>query len=102
MDFTALNTMPKANLKVTSRLVKSNGKAEVQAMITNPASAKGAAFAVHVQAYRTSDGERILPALMNDNYFTLMPGEKKHVNITFDEELLDGGSYKLEVTPYNN
>ena len=57
---------------------------------------------MHVQAYRTSDGERILPAIMNDNYFTLMAGERKNVTITFDEKLLDGGSYKLVVTPYNN
>ena len=54
------------------------------------------------RAYRTSDGERILPAIMNDNYFTLMAGERKNVTITFDEKLLDGGSYKLVVTPYNN
>lgn len=60
------------------------------------------AFAVYVQAVRTSDGERILPAIMNDNYFTLMPGETKDICITFDEALLQGGSYKLLVTPYNN
>lgn len=40
------------------------------------------AFAVYVQAVRTSDGERILPAIMNDNYFTLMPGETKDICIT--------------------
>ena len=31
-----------------------------------------------------------------------MAGERKNVTITFDEKLLDGGSYKLVVTPYNN
>lgn len=55
-----------------------------------------------MQAVRTSDGERILPALMNDNYFTLMPGETKNLSITFDENLLQGDKYKLVVTPYNN
>ena len=48
-----------------------------------PKSAKGVAFAVHVQAVCTSDGERILPALMNDNYFTLMPGETKNLMNTY-------------------
>ena len=38
---------------------------------------------------------------MNDNYFTLMAGEKKNITISFDEKLLQGGSYKLAVTPYN-
>lgn len=102
LDFTALNQLPKAELKVTSKLVKKNGVAEIQATITQPKSAKSAAFAVHVQAVRSSDGERLLPAIMNENYFTLMPGESKQVTISFDEALLNGGSYKLLVTPYNS
>lgn len=102
LDFTALNNLPKADLKVTSKLVRNAGKAEIQATITQPKSAKTVAFAVHVQAVRTSDNERILPAIMNDNYFTLMPGENKNITITFDEALLQGGNYKLLVTPYNN
>lgn len=101
LDFTALNNLPKADLKTSSKLVKADGKAEIQAVITNPKSAKSAAFAIHVQAVRSSDGERLLPAIMNDNYFTLMPGESKNVTINFDEALLNGGSYKLVVTPYN-
>ena len=39
---------------------------------------------------------------MNDNYFTLVPGETKHIDISFDEALLQGDSYKLIVEPYNN
>lgn len=101
-DFTALNSLPKAELKVSSKLDQKGDEAEIRANITLPKSAKGAAFAVHVQAVRTSDGERILPAIMSDNYFTLMPGETKPVTITFDKSLLQGGSYKLLVTPYNN
>ena len=53
----------------------------------------------HLDVYKRQ--ERILPAIMNDNYFTLMPGETKDICITFDEALLQGGSYKLLVTPYN-
>ena len=102
LDFTALNTMEKADLKVSSKMVKKNGKAEIQATITHQKAAKSAAFAVHVQAVRTIDNERILPAIMNENYFTLMPGESKNILITFDEILLNGGSYKLIVKPYNN
>lgn len=103
-DFTALNTLPEARLKVSSKLVDGDeeGKACINATVTNPRSAQGVAFAVHVQAVRTTDGERILPAMMNDNYFTLMPGESKDLAITFDKSLLQGGSYRLQVTPYNN
>ena len=51
------NTLPKAELKTSSKLIRKNGEAEIQAVITLPKSAKGVAFAVHVQAVRTSDGE---------------------------------------------
>lgn len=102
-DFTALNTLKPVDLKVKSKMErKDGGKAVISADVTLPKSAPNVAFAVHVQPVRTSDGERILPAVMSDNYFTLMPGETRHVTFTFDEELLNGGGYKLEVEPYNN
>jgi hypothetical protein len=56
---------------------------------------------VHVQAVRASDGERILPAMMTDNYFSLLKGESKTVEITFESALLKDGKYKLVVEPYN-
>ncbi len=98
-DYTALASMPKASVKVSSTLTRNNGKAVINAAISN--SNKSIAFAVHVQAYRTSDGERILPAMMNDNYFTLLKGESKNITIGFDESLLPDGKYTLKVEPYN-
>ncbi len=100
-DYTALNSLPKANLKVSSKLYKKADKAVVQANITNPASSKTVAFAVHVQAVRKSDGERLLPAIVNDNYFTLMPGETKLVTISFDGKLINSDDYELQVKAYN-
>jgi hypothetical protein len=88
-------------MKVSSKLYHEAGRDRIEATVVNPKSAQGVAFAIHVQAVRTSDGERILPAVMNDDYFTLMPGESKHLNISFDDALLGGGTYKLQVTPYN-
>jgi hypothetical protein len=98
-DYTALNRLPKAKLKYESKLVNKAGKAVIEATISNPSAA--VAFAIRVQAVRTSDGERLLPALMNDNYFTLFKGESKKIEITFDPALLQGGGYKLIVEPYN-
>lgn len=101
LNFTAVNEMAPAHLKVSSKMTRKNGTATIQATVELPKSEKTVAFAVKVQATRTSDGERILPAMMNDNYFTLVPGEKKQIDITFDEALLQGGSYRLTATPYN-
>ena len=99
-DYQELNKLPKAKLKVSSTLKKKEGKSIIYAKIRNVGSS--VAFAVHVQAYRTSDGERILPAISNDNYFTLFQNESKDIEIEFDASILKIGEYKLLVTPYNN
>ena len=102
-NFNALEQLPGVKLDVSSKLTRNaNGEATIQATVGLPKSAKSVAFGVRVQAVRASDGERLLPALMDDNYFTLMPGEKKNVRITFDESLLQGSKYKLIVRPYNS
>lgn len=98
-DYPTLNKLPKARLKVSSRLTEKDGKKIISAVIKNEGN--GVAFAIHVQAVR-SDGERILPAIMNDNYFTLMKGESKNIEISFDAALLKDDKYKLVIEPYNN
>ena len=101
-DYKALNTLSKAKLNVTSQLVNRTDhgdKKVIKATIKNVGPS--VAFAVHVQAVRSSDGERILPALMNDNYFTLLKGESKDIEIEFDSELLPDDNYRLSVIPYN-
>ena len=100
-NFKALNQLPGVKLNVSSKLARKDGKATIQATVGLPKSADAVAFGVRVQAVRASDGERLLPALMNDNYFTLMPGEKKDIQFTFDESLLQNDSFKLIVEPYN-
>jgi len=99
-DYKALNKLQKAKLRVNSKLETKGNKKIIKASVKNTGSS--VAFAVHVQPYRTSDGERILPVIMNDNYFTLIQGESKDVEIEFDANLLPDENYKLVITPYNN
>ncbi|HVV03930.1 MAG TPA: glycoside hydrolase family 2 protein, partial [Puia sp.] len=99
-DYTGLNTLAPARLRVKQQLQRENGKAVITATVTN--AGKSVAFAVRVQAVRTKDGERILPALMDDNYFTLLQGESKEIRIEFDEALLQGGGYQVLAQAYNS
>nr|WP_242052381.1 discoidin domain-containing protein [Dysgonomonas sp. GY75] len=102
-DFTALNSLPKVNLKVMPKIVKRNGKYIVEAKVTNPSSSPAVAFAVWVQLHNSKTKERILPAILNDNYFTLLNGESKDILIEFDESLLKAGEEPvLTAIPYNN
>ncbi len=97
-NYTDLSKLPAAKLKVTSSLERKDGKCFIHAKIRNIGS--GVAFAIHVQPYNPQ-GERILPILMNDNFFTLLKGESKDVEFSFDPSLLPGGKYELRVEPYN-
>lgn len=101
-DFTAINQLAKVNLKVSSTIKLINGKYYVDAKISNPSSSKAAAFAIRVQATKATTGEQILPAIMNDNYFSLMKGESKDIRIEFDAALLGKDKLKLLVQPYND
>ncbi len=47
------------------------------------------------------NGEQILPAMYGDNYFHLLPGEKKTVKITWREEDQHAEGVKLELSGYN-
>jgi len=98
-DYTALNKLPKAKLQIKSDIVPKGKKKVITTDIKNTGSS--VAFAVHVQAKRVKDKERILPAIMNENYFTLLQSESKSITIEFDSDLLPDDNYFLEVIPYN-
>lgn len=101
-NFTALNDLQPVKVQCKSHLKSHNGTSTITAVVTCPKSAANVAFAIQLQATRKSDGERLLPAIMSDNYFILLPGESRTVTITFDSALLQGTSYELIATPYNN
>jgi len=101
-DYSALNNLPKVNLKVNSKTKKLNGKYVIDAQITNPSSSPSVAFAVRAQAVKLSNGEEILPVFTNDNYFSLLPGENRNIHIEFDADIIGNDVPKLLVEPYND
>ncbi|OJU51201.1 MAG: beta-mannosidase [Bacteroidales bacterium 45-6] len=100
-DFTALNTLAPVQLKADTKVVKQGGIYMLKAKVKNPS--KTTAFAVWAQLRNSKTKERILPALISDSYFTLLPGEEKEITAQFEASLLKGGEAALlELEPYNN
>lgn len=100
-NYTTLNSLPVINLNVNSQTTKSNGKYNIDAIIKNPSSSRGIAFAVHVQVVSANTGKRILPVYMNDNYFSIIKGETKNFHVEFDTSLVAAGdSPKLLIEQY--
>lgn len=102
-DFTALNRLPEVRLKTDSKLTRCDGTCYLDIRVTNPASSPAVAFAVWLQLHHPDTGERLLPAILSDNYFTLLKGETRLIRAEFDEKLLGSGKMpRLTVEAYNN
>ena len=98
-DYTALNTLAPARLQVRSQLTAAGGRKVIRTTVRNVG--RSVAFAVHVQPYRRSDGERILPYVADDNYFTLLQGESRQIDFEFDAGLLPDDRYTVRAEAYN-
>ncbi len=83
-DLTGLNSLPTVKLAASSDA----GNGTVQVSVSNPSGA--IAFMVHVRVTRGKDGEDLTPIFWQDNYFSLLPGEKRTVSARFDPAGLDG------------
>ena len=72
-DLTGLQQLPPAELKASARF--ENGRARVT--LENPSPAL--AFFVHLAVRKGPAGEEVLPVLWEDNYVTLLPGERREI-----------------------
>ena len=89
-DLTALNTLPEVQLNLTSESEIDGENGTTRVVVENPS--KSLAFAVHLKLMKPSrftDPEaennelEVLPVIWQDNYFPLMPGEKREITATY-------------------
>lgn len=86
-DFTGLAKLPA--VEVTAKpgtISKENGKLKLVIEFSNPSSA--IAFGLNPKLLSFSTREPILPIFWQDNYFALMPGEKRTIEMQVDAFLI--------------
>jgi exo-1,4-beta-D-glucosaminidase len=59
------------------------------------------AFMVHPRVTRGKNGDDLTPIFWSDNYFSLLPGEKKSVTARFNSTSLEGATSELVVDGWN-
>jgi exo-1,4-beta-D-glucosaminidase len=96
-DLTALETLPPARVRMTSR-VESKGADEVR-RVTVENAGTGLAFFVRLSV--VAGGREIAPVIWEDNYFELMPGERKIVAATYHKKDLAGATAVVKVGGWN-
>lgn len=98
-DFTALSQLPKVRLNVGDRSEKNNENEVTHVTLENPS--KGLAFFVRLKVNKGKGGEEILPVLWEDNYVSLLPGEKREITATYRSSELGAAKPYVEVSGWN-
>ena len=107
-DFTGLAKLPQVNLKLSSRSEVKGETGVTHVMVENPTGSL--AFFVRLTL---KDGlpeydeeqkfheQEILPVLWEDNYFSLLPGERRELTATYRAKDLAGAVPVVEVEGWN-
>jgi uncharacterized protein YpmS len=99
-DFTDLAKLPKVDVTVKlSPLLKENGKLKLAVELTN--SSTSLAFALNPKLLSVSTREPVLPIFWQDNYFSLLPGEKRTVEVQLDASLVTEGKLLFKLDGWN-
>jgi exo-1,4-beta-D-glucosaminidase len=99
-DFSSLQTLEPAAVKVTMKASPSSGQdAEYRATIEN--TGKSLAFLVHLRVTKPKGGAEILPAFWDDNYISLLPGERREVQLHLRKTDLGTAQPELIVDGFN-
>ena len=98
-DLTGLNSLPKAKVAITKTVHVNGTNSTLKVAAENKSSS--VAFMVHPRLTRGKGGEDVTPVFWSDNYFSLLPGEKKSVTARFDSALLHGAVPDLRIEGWN-
>ena len=99
-DFSALQDLPKATVRAVLRRDAVSGQdAAFRVMVEN--SGKGVAFLTRLRLVKGNDQSEILPVFWNDNYISLLPGEKREVTVRIRKSDLQGIQPALVIDGFN-
>ena len=99
-NYQDLRQIPNVSLQTQMEYTKAeDGSRTAIVNITNPSPTP--ALLIRLNLKGKGDGIQILPALYSDNYFALMPGERKEITIRWREEDTRGNEPHVEVSGYN-
>jgi len=98
-EYTALAQLPKVKLKVSDRTERKGAEAVTHVTLENPD--KSLAFFVRLKVNQGKNGQEVLPVLWQDNYISLLPGEKRELTATYRASELGTARPVVEVSGWN-
>ncbi len=97
-DYTSLAQLPKVRLNVSIRSERKGENGMTRVVVENPS--KTVAFFVRLKL-KGKGGEEILPVVWEDNYISLLPGEKREITATYRTSSLGTATPAIEVSGWN-
>ena len=98
-DFTALAQLPKLKVRATSRTERKGEGSITHVTLENPNTSL--AFFVRLKLTKGIHGEEILPVVWEDNYISLLPGEKRELSATYRTSNLGAEKATVEISGWN-
>jgi exo-1,4-beta-D-glucosaminidase len=98
-DLTDLNSLPRVKLTVRSSMAQEGKQTILHTLVENPSSAL--AFMVHVRVANAKNDDDIVPIFWDDNYISLLPGEKRELSAHFDTVNAGDANFVLTVDGWN-
>ncbi len=98
-DYEGIRNMPQAKVEAKTRITHHGSRWAIIAQLHNVSTSP--ALMVRVKAVRAKTGDPILPALYNDNYIALMPGERKSISVELEDADTRGEKPRITVDGYN-
>jgi exo-1,4-beta-D-glucosaminidase len=102
-DLTALAALPRVNLLVASKTGRPRGQkgGDMVTTVTISNPSPHLAFFVRLKVNKGHGGEEILPVRWEDNYLSLLPGEKRQVTARYRAADLGSSAASVEVSGIN-
>lgn len=99
-NYQDLRQLAKVALQSTTTMDKNaDGTWSAVSVIENKTSTP--ALMIRLNVVGSKDGQQLLPVFYSDNYFSLLPGEKKEVRMSWKDEDTRGNEGKVLITGYN-
>ena len=98
-DFTALAKLPATKVTVASHTERAGEQAVTRVTLENAGPAL--AFFTRLKLSKAAGSEEILPVLWEDNYVSLLPGEKRTLTATYRSRELGPAEPVVEVSGWN-
>ena len=98
-DYQGIRNMPHAKVDAKTRITRRGSQWQIVTELRNVSA--NPALMVRVRAVRAKSGDPILPAIYDDNYIALMPGERKSIHVELEDADTRGERPRMVVEGYN-